>query len=59
MKKISGSYPFVKIENCPAPLSFVKLSLSAQIYYFCLTNLGAVNHSANLRFVVIIQSRFL
>ena len=50
-KKLIGSYPFVEIENRPAPLSFVKLSLSAQIYYFCDTNLGAVNHSAKLRFV--------
>ena len=41
----------MEIENRPAPLSFVKLSLSAQIYYFCDTNLGAVNHSAKLRFV--------
>ena len=49
-KNIIGSYPFARIENRPAPLSFVKLSLSAQIYYFCNTNLGAVNHSANLRF---------
>ena len=32
-------------------MSFVKLSLLAQIYYFCDTNLGAVNHSAKLRFV--------
>ena len=50
-KKILGAFPFVEIENRPAPLSFVKLSLSAQIYYFCITNLGAVNHSAKLRFV--------
>ena len=49
-KKILGSFPFVEIENRPAPLSFVKLSLSAQIYYFWQTNLGAVNHSAKLRF---------
>ena len=28
-----------------------KLSLSAQIYYFCHSNLGAVSHYANLRFV--------
>ena len=41
----------MEIENRPAPLSFIKLSLSAQIYYFCITNLGAVNHSAKLRFV--------
>ena len=28
-KKVHGSYPFDIIENRPAPLSFVKLSLSA------------------------------
>ena len=50
-KNLIGSYPFVPIENRPAPLSFVKLSLSAYIYYICHTNLGAKNYAANLRFV--------
>ena len=36
--------------NRPAPLFFVKLSLSAEIYYFCRTNLGTENYAANLRF---------
>lgn len=49
-KKIHGSYPFAMIENRSASLSFVKLLLIAQIYYFCITNFGAVNLSANLRF---------
>ena len=42
---------FAEIDNRPAPLSFVKLLLISQIYYFCITNLGAENHAANLRFV--------